>query len=403
MPNIAVRGVEAAKILRQGGPRLLAKRVSRAAVLRLGASDLDFPLDFDDIADSRSLDLAVPRRCPSRGTPLTVGWICTPPGPGSGGHTTLFRMVEAVEAAGHECVLYLYDRFNGQRSRHEQTIRRHWPGIRAEIRFVAEGLRQLDAYVASSWQTAHVLATKSHFPTRRLYLIQDFEPYFYPQGSEYALAEDTYRFGFHCVALGWFVADLLRKQFNVSPAFAEHGCDTSVYELKNEGARTGVAFYAKPGVARRGFELGMLALREFSRRKPGYPVHIFGDASVAPLFPATNHGSAAPEFLSHVYNNCRVGLAMSFTNVSLVPAEMLACGVVPVMCGTYTRNDLDNPFLQLAEPNPTAIAEQLCLIADSAQPSPAEVAGSIRMNNWSHAQRVCLQAIEDAVYGRSGG
>src|SRR5689334_10120771 len=35
------------------------------------------------------------------GQPLTVGWVCTPPSAGSGGHTTMFRMVAALEAHGH--------------------------------------------------------------------------------------------------------------------------------------------------------------------------------------------------------------------------------------------------------------------------------------------------------------
>ncbi len=147
----------------------------------------------------------------------------------------MFRMIEAVEAAGHTCVLYLYDRFAGEMSRHEQVIRQYWPRVRAEIRSVAEGLAPLDAYVATAWQTAHVLAVRGHVPTRRLYLVQDFEPFFYPQGSEYALAEDSYRFGFQHLAIGNMCAHLLKEKFNVDAPVAAYGCDTSVYNLTNPG------------------------------------------------------------------------------------------------------------------------------------------------------------------------
>src|SRR5690242_17014843 len=110
MPAVAAgRAREAWRLLRDDGPRRLAQRVSRVAYNRLDAGSLEFPLDFDDVADSRGLSLATPAPRPAPGTPLTVGWVCVPPGPGSGGHTTMFRMVEAVEAAGHRCVLYLYD------------------------------------------------------------------------------------------------------------------------------------------------------------------------------------------------------------------------------------------------------------------------------------------------------
>jgi hypothetical protein len=400
MANVSARVLEALQILRDDGPRPLAQRVARAAYQRLGSSDLEFPLELDDVADSRALTLAVPMQRPKRGTPLTVGWICTPPGAGSGGHTTMFRMVEAVEAAGHTCILYLYDRFRGQLSRHEQVIRKCWPDVRAEVRSVAEGMEPLDAYVASGWQTAHVLAARAGLATRRLYLIQDFEPFFYPQGSEYVLAEDTYRFGFRCIAVGWFVADLLQKQFNVEAQIAQHGCDTTVYRLTNHSARTGVVFYAKPRVARRGFELGMLALREFHRRQPDQEIHIFGGDRTEMPFPVTNHGRMTPVRLSELYNRCRAGLAMSFTNISLVPAEMLACGVIPVLSGSgCTRADLDNPFARLAESSPSAIADELCAIMTSPVPSPAKVAASICASSWDLAKRVSVETIENEVYG----
>jgi O-antigen biosynthesis protein len=391
---------EAWRVLRDDGLQRMAQRVVRVAYQRLDASSLEFPLAPADVADSHGLTLAVPAQRPLRGSPLRVGWICTPPGPGSGGHTTMFRMVEAVEAAGHTCVLYLYDRFHGELARHEQVIRKHWPQIRAEVRSVASGLSPLDAYVASGWQTAHVLAARADIPTRRLYLVQDYEPFFYPRGTEYALAEDTYRFGFRCIAIGWMVADLLKDEFGVQARVAEYGCDSSVYRLTNTSDRKGVVFFARPGVARRGFELGVLALQEFHRRHPEQDIHIFGDASVQVPFPALKHGSLAPHLLSELYNQCRAGIAMSFTNVSLVPAEMIACGVIPVIGNLHcTRADLDSPHARWTDPTPRAIADELCSIVEKPEPSPEDVAASIRAMSWESGQRVSLETIEEEVYG----
>src|SRR5262249_11176016 len=148
------RGREAFRILRKDGVHGLARRASRAAYRRLGSAELDFLLDLDEVVDSRRLTLTVPTIRPPRHLPLTVGWICAPPGSRSGGHTTMFRMVQAVEAAGHKSVLYLHDRFGGQLRRHEQVIRRSWPGVRAEVRSVSDGLAPLDAYVVAGWETA---------------------------------------------------------------------------------------------------------------------------------------------------------------------------------------------------------------------------------------------------------
>ena len=389
---------EAWQVLRDDGPRRLAQHVSRVAYMRLGASRLDFPLELNDIADSKGLTLAEPPRRPARGAPLTVGWICSPPAPGSGGHTTLFRMVEAAEAAGHTCVLYLYG--HGQLSRHERVIRQCWPALKAEVRSVASGVEALDAFVASGWPTAHVLAARAELPTRRLYLIQDFEPFFYPYGSEYVLAEDTYRFGFKCITIGHMVANLLHERFGVRAHVTEHGCDTSVYKLINPAQRGGVVFYAKPGVGRRGFELGMLALQEFHQRQPEQEIHIFGDASVRVPFPVINHGTISPLQLSKLYNQCRAGIVMSFTNLSLVPAEMLACGTIPAIMGPdNARVDLENEFARWVDPSPRGLANELCAIVNDAEPSPEKVAASIRGTSWASTQRSVVQAIEAEVYG----
>jgi glycosyltransferase involved in cell wall biosynthesis len=396
----AARGREAWRLLRRSGVRGLTQRVARVAYQRSGASELDGLLDLDRIADSRGLRLAVPQRRPQRGTPLTVGWICTPPRGGSGGHTTLFRMVEGMEAAGHTCVLYLHDAYAGERSRHERVIRDHWPALRAEVRSTADGLPPLDAYVASGWETAHVLASHSDVPTRRLYFIQDFEPLFYPAGSHYVLAEDSYRFGFRAITVGPMLADLLRDRFGIDARVAEFGCDTSIYRLTNPAPRSGVVFYARRDVARRGFLLGLVALREFHRRHPEHEIHVFGDPTVSLPFPATNHGILRPAQLSELYNRCAAGIAISFTNLSLVPDEMLACGVVPVVADDeYAKVSIDNPHVRWVSPTPLGLADALDAVVHRDRPSPVEVAASVRTTSWEAAKQVTRETIEDEVYG----
>lgn len=392
------RSREVMGLLRRDGARGLAQRAARVAYRRMGAADLEDPLDFDHIADSRGLKLAVPDTRPARGTPLTVGWVTTPPAPGSGGHTTLLRMVEGLEAAGHRCVLYLYDRYRGDLARHERVIRRCWPKVRAEVRSVAAGLAPLDAYVASGWETAHVLAS-SPVPTRRLYFIQDFEPWFYPLGSHHVLAEDTYRFGFRSITVGPMLEGLLRERYGVEARTAEFGCDTAVYRLTNPQRRTGVVFYARRETARRGFELGVLALREFHRRHPDHEIHLFGDPAARVPFPATNHGVLRPADLAELYNRCAAGIALSFTNLSLVPDEMLACGMLPVVGRSgYSEASIDNPYVSWASPTPFGIADALSDAVRPDAPEPAEVAGSIRTTPWDTAQRVTVEVIENEVY-----
>ncbi|GAA4675500.1 glycosyltransferase family 4 protein [Phytohabitans rumicis] len=394
------RSREVLGVLKRDGARGLAQRAARVAYRRMGAADLENPLDFDNLTDSRGLKLVVPDRRPAKGTPLTIGWVSTPPAPGSGGHTTLFRMVEGLEAAGHKCVLYLYDRYHGDPGRHEQTIRRFWPKMRAEVRSVTDGLAPIDAYVASGWETAHLIASAA-VPTRRLYFVQDFEPWFYPLGSHHVLAEDTYRFGFRAITVGPMLAHLLQEKYGVTAAVAEFGVDTGIYRLTNPDRRTGVVFYARRETARRGFELGVLALREFHRRHPDHEIHLFGDPNARVPFPATNHGVLRPAALAELYNRCAAGIALSFTNLSLVPDEMLACGMLPVVgqSGGYSEASIDNPYIGWAQPTPFGIADALSDAVGPDAPLPTVVAGSVRTTPWEVAQRVVVDVIEDEVYG----
>ena len=92
----------------------------------------------------------------------------------------------------------------------------------------------------------------------------------------YELAADSYRFGFRHIALGDMVADCISTEVGAESTVLPFGCDTDVYSLRDHGPRRGVVFYAKPGVPRRGYELCVLALREFHRRRPDQPIHVYG-------------------------------------------------------------------------------------------------------------------------------
>lgn len=398
--KLVSRAGRAARVLRQEGPIGLARRGVRAAYRSLGAAVLDEPLLNADIADPTALDLQVPAERPSRDRPMKVGWVTTPPAAGSGGHTTLLRMVEATERAGHHCTLFLYDRYGGDLAQQEAVIRQWWPGVRATVRSVEDGISGVDACVASSWESAHVLATRGTEAMRRLYFIQDFEPYFYPRGSLYSLAEDTYRFGFRCIALGAMVARLLRSEIGIEPDITEFGCDTTVYRLLDPRPRTGVVLYAKPDVPRRGYWLARMALERFHRAHPEADIHYYGETVADLPFPATQHGRLTPVELNELYNSCRVGLAMSFTNISLVPEEMLAAGVVAVANDEPdARAILTNDHVRWAAPNPACLAEALGQAYERPSGDEAAIAASVSQVGWTRAQADVVRILEEEVYG----
>lgn len=402
--DVLTGAAKAARTLRaEGWSGLAGKLVTRAARSLSTGDHLD--VQAADIVDSATVRRAPAPPATPRGRSLDVGWVITAPGPASGGHTTMFRMVEALEAAGHRCVLFVHDGQGGAGAQYEALIRTWWPAVRAEVRDTRGGLPPMDAYVATAWPTAHVLAKHDDVPGHRFYLAQDYEPYFYARGSVSTLAEDTYRFGFQTITIGHMVADELATRFGLRSVVAEFGCDTATYRVLPEQAtapRRDVAFYAKPGTARRGFELGVLALEQFHAAHPDVTIHTFGVSPRRLPFPTQAHAHVSPAELNRVYQGCAAGLAMSFTNISLIAAELLAAGVVPVVNDwAGSRADLDNPYAVWARPTPAGLAagiERAVALAGATDPSA--ISASVAGVSWDQARRVVVETVEATCAGQ---
>jgi hypothetical protein len=394
------RGRQLQRVVARDGARGLALRVTRRVERTLATgTQPSIGLHLQDVVDSTRLPKAAVAE-PVRDRPLRIGWVTSPPSGGSGGHTTMLRMVQGLEAAGHECSLYLYDVYDGDVAAHERVVRTFWPQIRAQVRDVRDGLPQLDAWVATSWETAHVLAARPTAGGKRFYFVQDYEPFFYAHGAERALAEDTYRFGFHGITAGGWLAEELQARFGMTCDFFEFGTDTDIYRLPAQEARDGVVFYAKPDVPRRGFTLGVLALREFAQTHPEVSIHLFGEPVTGLPFPTVSHGRVTPAALSDLYGRCRVGLSLSLTNISLIPWELLACGVIPVVNDAkHNRRVLDNDYVTWSPLSVSGIAAALSTsYAAAADPHLAPAAAaSIRSTTWDGAANVVTGCIETVV------
>jgi glycosyltransferase involved in cell wall biosynthesis len=89
-----------------------------------------------------------------------------------------------------------------------------------------------------------------------------------------------------------------------------------------------VLFYARAATPRRAVPLGMLALQELHRRRPDVEIALFGEAAtLATPFPHRHLGVLEAARLARAYATATVGVVLSMTNPSLVPLEMLACGL----------------------------------------------------------------------------
>lgn len=354
---------------RARGPRGSTAKVLRAVASRI--SPLPDELDVD------AADLIVPDRARSiRATrpigPMSLGWVIGPPSAGSGGHTTLFRLMRGLEARGHANVILIRDRFcPGDVATSRDTIESHFEPMAARVADVAEldspSATSFDALIATSWPTAYAVR-RAATNAPRAYLVQDFEPWFHPAGSAASLAEATYRFGFQGICAGPWLARRLTSEFAMPADHFDFGVDTRIYANQDRRERDGVVFYARPCTPRRGFGLGLLALEELSARRPDIPIHLFGEdlRGMRPRFACTTHGALTPRQIDELFNRCGAGLVLSFTNMSLLPFEMLATGCIPVINDApHNRAILDGQSVRYAEPTPGSLADALLAAIDS--------------------------------------
>jgi glycosyltransferase involved in cell wall biosynthesis len=298
-----------------------------------------------------------------RFTPLTIHWLVSEPIAGSGGHAGIFRMIRHLVDFGHVCHVHVVPIHFMHRYSPAQI--EHW----VNEQFIPTGaiyhqwsgqIGPADATVATFWRTVPLLL-QLPMPGRRYYFVQDFEPYFYPVGTEYIQAENSYRQGLHCLTLGPWLAKLMREQYGAQADHFDFSVDTDIYHpaAVARPAHPRVAFYARPSTPRRAYELGLEALRLVKQRSPGVEIVFYGAESVPPpSFSYTNAGLLNPWELATLFASCDVGLVFSTTNPSFVPFEMMACRCAVVDLASERVVGLleDGTNCRLAEPTPESVA-----------------------------------------------
>lgn len=321
------------EVLRVEGTRGITNRVRATAAQWLQPKEVILPVRREDVvaADlSRPFQAVVPKVEP--GQRVIINWVTTPGRPGSGGHTTMFRIIRYLEVHGYLNRVYFYDVYRGDHRYYESIVRRYYD-FHGSVASVDERMEDAHIVMATAWPTAYPVFNL-RCQGKRCYFVQDFEPYFYPAGSMSLLAENTYRMGFHGVTIGRCYAQKLSAEFGMRVDSFKYGCDISRYRRVQRSQRSGVVFYARRETARRGFELALMALEAFAARRPDIKIHIYGDKIGKLPFPFVDHGHVMPDELNDIYNECYAGLSLSFTNVSLVALEMLAAGCIPVVNDT---------------------------------------------------------------------
>lgn len=299
---------------------------------------------------------------------LRIALVLPPWRRGSGGHNTLMQLLSRLERRGHVCTVWLHDPHGELRELRPAVLRRQldewFAPFGGPVYVGFDDWHGADVAVATGWQTVHplLLLDQTH---ARAYVVNDHEPEFFGTSTERALAEDTYRHGLHCIAASPWLRDLLTERYGAPADAFQLGVDHAIYAPRPEIARRAdtVVYYARHSTDRRAVPIGLMALGELMRRRPQTRVVLFGTDKPPPTtFPYEHLGVLAGPQLATLYAEATVGLCLSLTNFSLMPKEMLACGLPCVELAGVSAESIfgaDGGPLALAPLDPVALADAL--------------------------------------------
>lgn len=313
---------------------------------------------------------AAPRRPLAPGK-LRIGWVVPGLIVGGGGHRNILRAAHFLQTFGHDVALYFTMDDGRTGAEFRELVRTHFYPFDGEV-FVYDGRgRGEDVLLATHWTTVEPALAMRPAATEVMYFVQDFEPSFAAMSSEYVRAENTYRKGLYAITSGIWCERVLRREFGMEADHFRFPVDREVYHPRpGIERRNRIVFFAKPEMPRRCFELGAQALRILHGERPDVEIVFFGSSKARGLvdYPVTFR-DVLPGIgdLAELYSGARLGMVFSTTNPSLVPYEMMACGLPVVDLdrpGNESNYDDRRDIAFLADPEPSIMARQIAALID---------------------------------------
>ncbi len=272
----------------------------------------------------------------------TINWLLPPfEMPFFGGVNTTLRIADKL-ARDHGVV----NRFliNGHPSNEffESAIAAAFPGLAGSevgnYYGTDEGIAAIppaDVAIATFWLTA-VDVAKSPGTPRKFYLVQDYEPSFYPASTLFAMTEQTYKLGLYGICNTRSMFDIYSAGYGGTATWFEPAVDRSIYHAEGRRQRgddepVTIFAYARDHF-RNCWELVFAALSEIKRRH-GDHVRIIaaGAKYLPPSADFIDLGLLDYRATGRLYRETDIGVTMQISrHPSYLPLELMASGVAMV-------------------------------------------------------------------------
>ncbi|MGG7516336.1 glycosyltransferase family 4 protein [Allorhizobium undicola] len=338
---------------------------------------------------------------------MKITWIIPDFVPGAGGHMTIFRLASYLERFGHEVRFLIQNPSVHKTGDHaKERINTHFQPFSGKVELFTGTTPEVtgDALIATDRFTCYPVNAMGGF-IRKFYLVQDFEPAFYPSGAEALLTEATYHFDFDCLCAGEWLHERMSRDYGRWSMSWPLAYDAGVYNTGRadvQRSRKRIAVYARFVTPRRAVELAFMALDLLKKRGLDFEVDFFGwdlgELDVA--YPYRNHGVLNGGQLADLYREATIGVVFSATNHSLVNKEMMACGLPVIdLDRENVRAIFPDDCMCFAQPTPQGIADAMeRLFRDPQEQDRLRAAGMAYVQDFSWEKSARL--VEAAIAGR---
>ena len=280
--------------------------------------------------------------------PVRIAWFLPDFDAGSGGHMNIFRCQKYLKK--QHGIVSANVMYPGRSSASHSQKMAEFYHLKAKKAFPAhyddtpflqneKELKEYSVMMATSWPSVFGILNIDA-GLLRTYFIQDYEPFFYGEGARTHFAKQTYEFGFFPICAGPWISKKLKLEERVVQHI-EYSLSTDLeryQEVKGLRARQGICFYLRSHTERRGYELAIGVIHYLQKFRAEIEISTIGMSAddLRWLNGCHHYGSKPVSELPAIYCAHRAFGVFSFSNYSLLPAEIISCG------GRIVDVDLEN-------------------------------------------------------------